>query len=43
MTNTPEQTARSNRVAIGVGIALVALAVLLPVVLFLALISAFGP
>ena len=41
--NTPEQTARSNRVAIGVGIALVALAVLLPIVLFIALISAFGP
>lgn len=43
VTNTPEQTARSNRVAIGVGIAFVALAVLLPVVLILALISAFGP
>ena len=41
--NTPEQTARSNRVTIGVGIAFVALAVLLPVVLFIALISAFGP
>ena len=43
VTNTPEQTARSNRVAIGVGIAFVALAVLLPVVLILALISTFGP
>lgn len=41
--NTPEQTARSNRVAIGVGIAFAALAVLLSIVLFLAIILAFGP
>ena len=43
VVNTPEQTAQSNRVAIRVGIAVAALAILLPVVLFIAIISAFGP
>ena len=41
--NTPEQTAQSNRVAIRVGIAVAALAVLLPLLLYLAFVSAFGP
>lgn len=41
--NTPEQTAQSNRVAIRVGIAVAALAVLLPFLLYLAFVSAFGP
>lgn len=41
--NTPEQTAQSNRVAICVGIAVAALAVLLPFLLYLAFVSAFGP